>query len=253
MALRLAFDLDGVLADMESELVHQARTLFGRSATRRVPGAAAGSSAPASETTQDAVVDLHLTIRQERRLWRHVAAIEDFWESLPEIEEGAVARIAGVASERRWEVIFLTTRPEGAGGTAQVQTQRWLEAKGFRRPSVFVVHGSRGRVAAALGLDFVVDDRPENCLDVVVDSHARAILMWREGEHSVPVMVKRPGIGVANSVDDCLSTLSEADSMSGRRPGLVERIVRRMRFKETTEAQRGPSSFKASSSTSSKS
>ncbi len=44
MPLRIAFDLDGVLADMESELVRQAEAIFGEAMTRRlqegVPGAA---------------------------------------------------------------------------------------------------------------------------------------------------------------------------------------------------------------------
>ena len=39
-------------------------------------------------------------------------------------------------------------------------------------PSVFVMNGSRGKLAAALHLDAVIDDRSENCLDVVVDSKA---------------------------------------------------------------------------------
>ena len=115
-----------------------------------------------------------MTARQQRRLWRHVETIENFWETLTEIEPGAVARLAAVATERKWEVLFLTKRPASAGATSQMQTQRWLEAKGFALPSVYVVQGSRGRIAAALGLDFVVDDRPENCLDIVVDSKARA-------------------------------------------------------------------------------
>ena len=65
------------------------------------------------------------------------------------------------------------------------------ESKGFTLPSVFVVQGSRGRIAAALGLDIVVDDRPENCLDVVVDSKARAILVWREDEKLLPSAARR--------------------------------------------------------------
>ena len=36
--LRLAFDLDGVLADMESELVRQATMLFGESLSQASPG-----------------------------------------------------------------------------------------------------------------------------------------------------------------------------------------------------------------------
>ena len=67
-------------------------------------------------------------------------------------------------------VIFLTSRPETRGDTAQAQSHRWLANKGFLQPSVFVVHGSRGKIAASLALDVIVDDRPENCLDVAVDS-----------------------------------------------------------------------------------
>ena len=35
MPLRIAFDLDGVLADMDSELVRRAERLFGEALTRR--------------------------------------------------------------------------------------------------------------------------------------------------------------------------------------------------------------------------
>ena len=120
-----------------------------------------------------------LTAREQSRLWRHVGTLDNFWLSLREIEPGAVKRLAAVAAAHRWEVIFLTKRPASAGVTAQVQSQRWLVSKGFERPSVYVVQGSRGLIAAALDLDVVVDDRHENCYDVVVDSGARAILVWR--------------------------------------------------------------------------
>ena len=41
MALRIGFDLDGVLADMEAELVRQAEILFGEPMTRRLEERAA--------------------------------------------------------------------------------------------------------------------------------------------------------------------------------------------------------------------
>ena len=201
MALRIGFDLDGVLADMESELLRQSEILFGEPMTRRLQERAADpGDAPArpptavadppdsSETAPDApaIVQLNMTARQQRRLWQHVESIENFWEGLAELEPGVIRRLAALAADRRWEIIFLTKRPETAGATAQVQSQRWLESKGFTLPSVFVVQRSRGRIAAALGLDFVVDDRPENCLDVVVDSKARAILVWRDEARQPP-------------------------------------------------------------------
>jgi hypothetical protein len=229
VSFRLGFDLDGVLADMESELIRQSEILLGRSAGV-LPERRSDGKAPAP------IGRLRMTARQGRRLWRHIESIDGFWESLNEIEPGVVARLAALAAKGRWEVIFLTKRPETAGGTAQVQSQRWLEARGFPLPSVFVVHGSRGRVADSLGLDFVVDDRPENCLDVVVDSMARAILVWREDEKQLPVEVRRPRLDLVKSVDECLGILSRADAANRSRPGLVERMVRRLGFKERARA-----------------
>ena len=188
MSLRIGCDLDGVLADMESELIRQAKALFGdiapripEPASRQGPADLAVAPKPL-QTPTPRLAQIEMTDRQQRRLWRHVESIDGFWETLREIEPGMVARLATVANERRWELMFLTKRPESVGATAQVQTQRWLQAHGFTLPSVFVVQGSRGRVADAFNLDFVIDDRPENCLDVVLDSTTRALLVWRGDE-----------------------------------------------------------------------
>lgn len=241
MPLRIAFDLDGVLADMDGELVRHAESLFGESVSRRLPDRdpaadatppdgipAAKPDAPVEIPLDNApqLQQLELSSRQVRRLWRHVQAIEGFWESLKEIEPGAVSRLAAVATDRRWEVIFLTRRPESAGATAQVQSQRWLESKGFALPSVFVVQGSRGRIAASINLDFVVDDRPENCLDVVTDSRARAILVWRDDEKTLPGAARRLGIGVVSTVAECLDILTQVDAPTDDRGGVVDRVKR---------------------------
>ena len=113
-----------------------------------------------------------------------------------------------------------------------MQSQRWLESKGFVLPSVYVVQGSRGRIAAALGLDIVVDDRPENCLDVVVDSKARAILVWRDDQKALPVAARRLGIGVVKSVGECLDILTELDAPSPQEPGVLARVRRMLGLQE---------------------
>jgi hypothetical protein len=235
MPLRIAFDLDGVLADMESELVRQSETLFGEVVTRRPrDGADAGPSAADPDATPDygaPAIRLNMTGRQQRRLWRHVESIENFWEGLDELEPGAIQRLAAIAIDRRWEIIFLTKRPDTKGATAQVQSQRWLEAKGFMLPSVFVVQGSRGRIASALGLDIVVDDRPENCLDVISDSKARAILVWRESEDQLPATAQRLGIGVVKSVADCLEILTQVESTT--RGDVMSRVLRLLGLKDS--------------------
>src|SRR5262249_19451063 len=164
-------------------------------------------------------------------LWSAVRARENFWETLDEIEPGALARLATIARERRWEIIFLTSRPETAGDTAQLQSHRWLVAHGFPTPSVFVVHGSRGKIAAALNLHVLVDDRPENCLDVSIDSWARPIRGGRGEEDRVPASARQLGIGSVRSVAQCLDILEDIDSASGEPVGMVDRLKRLLGLK----------------------
>jgi hypothetical protein len=234
--------MDGVLADMDGALLRQAETLFGADAVRSMSPVDAPPQA--AETTRPQPVDanqppsadpaedpppstLKLTDRQTRKLWHHIATVENFWESLQEIEPGSVAKLAALAAEHRWETIFLTKRPPTAGATAQVQTQRWLESNGFRLPSVYVVQGSRGRIAAALALDIVVDDRPENCLDVISDSRARAVLVCRRNPESMAA-AKRLGIALVTSVVGCLDDLASIETGSSA-PGMMDRFRRLLR------------------------
>ena len=236
MALRIGVDLDGVLADMKSALDHHADQLFGPAPSPSDPGRAADAQVSvAPEAVPDkAPLQLrrHLSPRQHRRLWRRIRGIEGFWELLEEAEPGMVTRLASLAAERRWEIIFLTKRPPTAGATPQIQSQRWLASKGFHLPSVYVVTGSRGLIASALSLDIVVDDRPENCLDVATDSTARAIAVVRPTEPAPPAFLKTMGIDLVRSTDECLDLLVAIDAIVNRRPGAVERLMRRVGLKQ---------------------
>jgi hypothetical protein len=219
--MRVAFDLDGVLADLHEPFVRTARQLFPQLDPVAIGAADIGASPPddadeaAGEEAPAAPVPARslaaLTRRQSDAVWRALAGTENFWEGLSEIEDGAIGKLAAIADERRWEVLFITSRPISAGRTVQRQSQRWLAAKGFPLPSVYVVHGSRGRVADALAIDVVIDDRPDNCLDVVLESKAGALLVWRGGEATVPASAKRLGIAVVPTVERVLEALVETD------------------------------------------
>lgn len=217
MSLRIAVDLDGTLADMDAALQLEAERLFGpgvdlrgslRGRTESVESEAPDPSAAApNDRPPTAPSTKRLTDRQQRQLWLCVQKTPNFWAELNEIEPGVVSKLAAVTAAQRWEVIFLTQRPPCAGDTAQIQTQRWLQAHGFELPSVFVVSGSRGRIATALTLDAVVDDRPENCLDVATDSKALPLLVWRDTPESVPPGAVRLGITVVFSMAEALEKL----------------------------------------------
>jgi hypothetical protein len=152
MALRIACDLDGTVADMDAALQREALRLFGPDVDLyAVPDERLESAedvedhmSPGPSGTASVAGRRRLTPKEVRRLWEHIASIDNFWMSLGEIEAGAVAGFAASAANHRWETIFLTQRPSSAGDTTQVQSQRWLQAHGWERPSVMVMRGSRG-------------------------------------------------------------------------------------------------------------
>jgi hypothetical protein len=218
--LRIAIDLDGTVADLSKAMHGLAKRRFARDAD---PGGEEVAVPEAQE--RPALGDLALTSRQLDVLWGVVLKTRNFWTSLDEMESGAVARLASLAAERRWDVLFITTRPTAAGATTQVQSQQWLEARGFPRPSVYVVRGSRGKIAEALQLDAVVDDRPENCLDVAVESTARAFLVWPGSEAELPPGATRSGVTIVPTISAALDALVELDRI---RHGGVGRSIRRL-------------------------
>ena len=235
MPLRIGFDLDGTVADMYSSLHEEALKLFGeevlaKSAYKKAPPSpdgAEGAEAPAPEDSTGALAmdELHLSARQQMHLWDHVKKIENFWTTLPELEPGIIARIAKTATERQWEIIFLTTRPSTAGELTQLQSQRWLDAHGFRYPSVMVVQRSRGKIADALQLDAFVDDRPENCLDIAVESKAKVILVWHGLLKDVPAGAKRLGVRPVSTISEALALLEQLDDIR-KKPGIVRTLKR---------------------------
>ena len=232
--LRVAFDMDGTVADMHSVLRREAERLFGPDAgANGSPASLLPAQKIAAETGVPQVVaaDLrNLTSGQLRVLWDHVERIEDFWTTLPEMEEGIVARIAAAARARRWDVLFITTRPQTAGEPTQLQTQRWLHARGFEFPSVCVLERSRGRLASVLRLNAVVDDRPENSLDVAADSKANALLIWPGSPDTMPAGLQRLGVRPMASISAALEWLEAFDDRRGQ--SQVIRSVRKLLGRE---------------------
>lgn len=254
MPLRVGFDLDGTVADMYSALRREAIKLFGEevlqkaevtsmkpqvAAVEEKAAASAGQAIDAAtkpgqkptpkpedeQTASISMQELHLTARQQAQLWDHVKKIENFWTTLPELEPGIISRIAKVATERRWEIIFFTTRPASAGELVQMQSQRWLDAHGFQFPSVYVVQRSRGKIADALALDAFVDDRPENCLDIAVESQAKVILVWHGDPKDIPPGAKRLGVQPVQTISEAMQLLERLDDVRNQ-SGIMHSIKR---------------------------
>ncbi len=192
--LRIACDLDGTLADLSS-------------AYRKVEGRLQSDS--------DGVV------------WDAIRGIEDFWTTLEPLEPGVIRRLFELSQAGQWEVFFVTQRPNTSGETVQRQTQRWLMAQGFETPSVITVPGSRGRAALALDLDFLIDDLPRNCVDVVSDSRCRPLLVSRGSDPDVDATAARFKISVVRSVSDALDLLM-ANAPAPSDNSFGQRMLRRL-------------------------
>ena len=228
MPLRIACDLDGTVADMRSALQREAERLFGPDVDLRATAVqesleAAGEAEAPPEGTRGH--KKALTAQQKHELWSHIRGINDFWTTLLEIEPGALARFSSLAALHRWEVVFITQRSRTIGDTVQRQSQRWLEANGFERPSVFVMRGaSRGKLADALALDVMIDDHPSHCLDVATDSKTRPILVWREDPAGAPAAAARFGMDIVHSFGDAVTELEAMTAAASKPAGLVGRV-----------------------------
>jgi hypothetical protein len=221
--LRIAFDLDGTLADLSSAFAEVEERLFGEADEE------ARDPAPEVREQEQHTAEATEASRRPKQkrsrdeVWRAIEATPNFWTTLKPLEDGAVERLYKLTGELNWEVFFITQRPATAGGTVQWQTHKWLVEQGFATPSVLPLSGGRGRAAAALRLDYLVDDTPQNCVDVLSDSSARAILLVDPDNHVAENSARRLGIGVAYNVHQALDLLTQATEARAN-PTLYEKL-----------------------------
>lgn len=235
MPLRIGFDMDGVLADFSSAFHEVEVRLFGRGRPIRpeLPEEAeekqSGQSATGTNLRQGPggqalAGSVDETGRRSDAIWNAIRSTPGFWTTLKPLDPTAVRRIRDEMIRHRWEVFFITQRPETLGETVQRQTQRWLLAQGFDVPSVLVIGGSRGAAAKALRLDYHVDDSPQNCLDVMSEGRAKPILIVPPGNEATTRRARSLGIGVANSIGECLDVLDQV-SVAGGEPGVLQKLA----------------------------
>jgi hypothetical protein len=201
--LRVAFDVDGVVADFQ--------TAF-RAVAMRVTRGTAGEIRG-------------LTSREVNRVWEEIARIPQWWLGLEPYEPGEIARLYRIARERRWEVYFVTTRPPSAGETPQFQTQWWLETQGFHLPAVVTVPGSRGELANALRLDALADDRLTNCLEVIGGSRSKAIHVLRDNDVVGREQALKSGIAVVSTLRETIDAMEELESAMRSARGPLTRLA----------------------------
>jgi hypothetical protein len=153
---------------------------------------------------------MRLSSRHRDLVWQAIEATPNFWTTLAPIDAAEITRLQRLTLEHDWEVFFITQRPATAGRTVQWQTHMWLVEHGFAAPSVIPLSSGRGKAASALRLDYLVDDSPQNCVDVLSESSARGILIVDPSDALTELSARRLGIGTAHTIHEALDLLVQA-------------------------------------------
>jgi hypothetical protein len=212
MALRIGFDVDGVLADF--------RTAFHETAVKCLRRADPGGEPSDSDEAPGPLAPAEI-----RRVWDYIGRTQNWWMDVPAYEPDQLARLYGRARAAGWEVFFLTKRPPSAGDSVQFQTQWWIERFGFYLPAVLTVPGSRGDIANGLRLDLLVDDQLMNCVEVVSASTTKALFMLRDGEPVAREHAIDRGIGVVGSLAEAITIIERLEDVLPQKRGRLLRLA----------------------------
>ena len=91
-----------------------------------------------------------------------------------------------------------------------------------------IVHrASRGRLAAALELDVLVDDTVAHCVDVLEMSRTKPIFVCRKPDPVAETNAERLGITVCRSAAEALDVIVRQESRSGSRQSQRRRPAKR--------------------------
>jgi hypothetical protein len=95
-----------------------------------------------------------------------------------------------------------------------------------------VIQGSRGAAAAALQLDYHVDDSPRNCVDIQAASSAKLLLVIDPADLATVQSARRLRIGTAGTIADCLGILEQAQ-LQHTHPKLLKRLGKLVGWTQT--------------------
>ena len=139
------------------------------------------------------------------QVWASIKRNPKFWVSMEPLP-GVSSFLDSLEQLNRQnhEIYFITDRP---GINAQRQTAAWLEEFPFSFPSVIISgpHARKGQIAKGLALDFYLDDKFENVMDVLGKSPSTRTYMLSypyNNESDMQEQVKFQGGTIITKLED---------------------------------------------------
>ena len=149
--MRLAFDVDGVLADF----------IWSFSLAATDMGLMEAPFPTEEQLEWNFPVDVN-------PVWEEVKARWNWWMTLrPLVEEREVHHLNKAIAAH--DVYFITSRPRTLGLSAERQTHHWLTGIGVQTAHASVIAtktGTKGNLCRALNISIMLDDCPANLLDL---------------------------------------------------------------------------------------
>lgn len=155
--LRVGFDMDGVITNFSTaytELLHRL-----------------DSKIPIINNQRD-ILDwtfnkfLPISREVESKAWDIIRSDDYFWVSLKPLIDLSELIDFITLHKNKIDFYFITSRPNSKNTTATYQTTQWLKFYGVEDPIV-IETSQKGLAASLLRLSYYIDDKVENCEDVL--------------------------------------------------------------------------------------
>lgn len=157
--MKILCDVDGVLADFNSG--------FARLLKRINPGVILDTTVSTFPDCWEWPQRYGYSKEDESRAWAEVKHSGVFWKLLFPFPNGYADVEHLNILQKTHDIYFVTSRP---GPTAKRETEEWLQGRGFNNPTVIICDShSKADFVQAVGVDIVVEDRPETLLNCSLD------------------------------------------------------------------------------------
>ena len=164
--MKVALDIDGVLADFISPFVRNLEARSGGSVDLESVTDPNFAHYPCLST--DMIRECILEVSDSPRFWRDPSP-------LPDLEQWKI--LDGLSREER--LVFVTHRYEREHYSIEDVTCEWLRRPGISRPLVYFTQAPKSILVERLGAKLFVDDRFENCRDVADNTDATVLMPHR--------------------------------------------------------------------------